>query len=59
MTEPQKKILMKMFHAKPYLKKAENYQLGQSLNISERRIKEWFRSIRKAKNRNRSLLIGE
>ena len=59
MTEYQKKILMKMFHAKPYLKEAENYQLAQSLNISEQRIREWFHNMRTAKSQNRSLHIGE
>ena len=59
MTKHQKQILMKSFLENPYLKKEETYRLTQSLNISERRIKDWFDNQRRAKRRNGSLHMGE
>ena len=59
MTTHQKRTLMKVFQAKPHLQKEEIYQLAQSLNISEERIKNWFQNKRTARNRKDPLHVGE
>ena len=44
---------------KPNVTKEETYYLAQSLNISELRIKRWFRDKHAANKRKRLWHIGE
>ena len=46
MTEHQTQILMKRFKERSQPKKAEKYQLAKWLNVSEERIRVWYRNLR-------------
>ena len=49
MTANQTLILMEKFRAKAYLRREETYELSLSLNISKKRIQNWFSSRRRGK----------
>ena len=40
---------METYQAKPYVERKEIYQLAQSLNISEQKIRQWFKNKRYGK----------
>ena len=42
MTSNQRMVLMKEFKTNPYLKNEQIHQLATSLNVSARRIENWF-----------------
>ena len=46
-TPYQTQILVRRYEANRYLEREERHELAQSLNISEERIKDWFRERRK------------
>ena len=46
MNEYQTEILMKRFEEKSRLEKEEKYQLAKLLNVSEERIRVWYRNMR-------------
>ena len=50
-TESQVELLMKIFEANPYPGIKEKLQLAKLLNISEKEIENWFRSIRERKSK--------
>ena len=55
MTANQSQILMKTFEDKPQLEKTEKYQLAKLLNVSEERIRVWYRNMH-FKRRGQKLL---
>ena len=59
-TARQKKILMKIFQTKPYPKIEEKYELATLLNISKKRVEDWFNSRRYfERKKEHSLHMGE
>ena len=46
MKKYQKQILEKRFQANPYLKEEEEHQFSRLLNVSKRRIEQWFMNKR-------------
>ena len=50
---------MKTFLAKPYVERKEIYQLTQTLNISERRVRNWFQKKRWEKRKKESVHMCE
>ena len=48
---------MKMFQEKPYLEKEEKYQLAKLLNVSELKIRTWYKH-RRRERRHAALLTG-
>ena len=46
MTAYQKQTLWKTFRAKPDPERDEKHQLAKSLNVSEKRIRQWFENRR-------------
>ena len=59
MTANQAQILMKRFQAKPQLEKGEQHQLAKSLNVSEKRIEDWYSNTRFKRRRQGLLPEGE
>ena len=55
----QKDILMKTFEAKPYLENKEKFALAGVLNITKRRIENWFSKRRFGKRKDESKHKGE
>ena len=47
----QTQALMKRFQDKPFLGKEEKHELATSLNISEKRVKEWFMNRRQERRK--------
>ena len=59
-TARQKQILMKAFQAKPYPKTEEQYEVAKLLNISNKRVKQWFINRRHfERNKEHSSHLGE
>ena len=46
MTETQTQTLMETFQAKEYPTNEEKYQLAKSLNLTIKKVKNWFNYIR-------------
>ena len=59
MTANQTQILMKRFEVKSKLEKAEKYELAKLLNVSDERIRVWYRNMRFKKKGQRLLAEGE
>ena len=59
-TARQKQILMNTFQAKPYPEIEEKYELAKLLNISKKRVDEWFYNRRRfERNKEHSSHLGE
>ena len=50
---------MKNFQDKPYLERGRKRELAMSLNISEKRIADWFHHRRQTKRQAGLLCTGE
>ena len=59
MTPYQLKILMKEFHASPFLKVEQQNQLASSLNVSAKRIAAWYTRRRFAQRQEGLLAKSE
>ena len=51
--------LMESFQASPFLEKAEKCKLAKSLNISAKKVEEWFKYRRKKMKEKELLLESE
>ena len=58
-TPYQTQTLIQWFEDKPYLKFEEKHQLAKSVNISERRIQDWYRYRRSVRRKAGLLPKGE
>ena len=56
MTQYQTQTLLKMYEENPFLELEERHQLAKSLNISKKRITDWFVQRRKREKRSGMLL---
>ena len=59
LTPYQTRILTEKFQVKPYVDKDLKSELARSLNISEKRIKEFFYRMRQKKQKEELLCLGE
>ena len=59
MTANQTQVLMKRFDVKPKLAKGEKYELAKLLNVSDERIRVWYRNMRFKKKGQILLAEGE
>ena len=59
MTPDQTQILVRRYEANPYLEREERHQLAQLLNVSEERIKRWFKDRRRKETKSGKLRDGE
>ena len=59
MTPDQTQILVRRYEANPYLEREASHQLARLLNISEERIKHWFRDRRNRQRKSGKLRDGE
>ena len=59
LTEYQKMMLMKSFQANPYLEDDEMHQYARMLNLSEERIRMWYRHTRHNERQAGFLAKGE
>ena len=55
LTPYQTQVLVKRLEAKPYLEPGEKHQLAMSLNMSDKRIANWFRYARSKRRKKEPL----
>ena len=59
LNETQIQILMERFHANKYLTNRERHELAMLLNMKEKRIANWYASMRQRKVAKGMLIQGD